>query len=698
VGANDVVLPVGTTSLKATLVSQRSADEVYVARSTSTLAITPETEEIIVQFGAYQKQAMRNVMGILYEANGNPADAFQLSLVDGHSGAEIGLADEGGDVRPDARGVYALRTYLGESTVRLRVRGKTLVRDLVLPIGASVGNDTAGLPFVNLTGSDLRSPFLLNASLLKGDKGDKGDKGASGVGAGLLVQAEPAGANCSAGGSKISSWTQAAGTTSQTYNPASGSSDLVVSYVCAPPAGNNTMPLYWNGTNVGNFVSYGALTYLSTDGVLVPIYSDSEPGRFTTTQPFTAGSGDLDKLKPAVLFASNDCTGTPYLLKNQNLAFTTPLGSSIRALDLTPAASRTAVVLQSAFQSGGCKTNGIRYLSSPIVVGSMIGVLTDGYDSTLSVFGSNATLPNTLRAGTSVPFATNSSLQMAPLANGEFIARGNHWGSGSSMNYSFFRSSNNRQTWAPFTPSIEGSLSEYSSTYFLGSAPSGVLVLVTYSGIYTSENGGAGWKQRNTGSDTYSHIASIDVATNTLYVQNTSQNIYEAVSLATGVTSAPVSTGVTSPMTVYGFVAHNGILAWLSYNGTNYQMTRHVLGGTSTFPNTPFPSFELGSCGGKVFAAEYASPGGVKVSNDMGATWSTLTGVVSDDSMSTHLRVACSGNAYTLHYGKRLYSGDGANTWTQVSHNFNASRVLSTREVQLPPGMAFPLGNLSTTP
>lgn len=712
VGANDVTLPVGTTSLRATLVSHRGADEVYVARSTSNVTIAPDTQEVVVQFGAYTRQTMRNVMGILYESDGSPANDFQLSLMDAHSGAEIGIEDQGSSVTPDARGVYALRTFLNDSSLRLRVRGKTFVRDLVLPIGPSVGEGFAGLPFVNLTGSDQRSPFLLSASLLKGDKGDRGDRGESGTGAGLLVQAEPAGANCAAGGTKISTWTQAAGTSSQSYNPAAGSSNLAVSYVCAPPPGSNTTPLYANGINVGNFVSFGARTYLSTDGVYVPLFADVEPGRFQTTPPQTNAGVSFDVSKPALVFSGTGCTGTPYMLRPSSLALNTPSGAVLRAADLSAAAPRTPIVIQSAYQEGMCETQSynLRSFASPTAVGPWLGLSTSGYDSTLTLVGPGIATPTPLRAGVDLPFRTDRSVRMVPVG-GEFIANGNPWGPSYNMNQFFYRSSNGGKQWTQFSPNVTNLPSGASFPSNLGYAHllartgEGVLVAAMNTGVFTSQDNGASWLLRTTETDMWQlGTAALDEATNTLYVfHNGSGGHFIAVDVGMGATSNATSTTITAvPSPSYGLAAHGGIITASHYYGMGLELKRYdVAGNTSTTPTVPFgTSYNLVSCGGKLFMADESGslPGAVQVSSNMGSTWSTLPGVTAASTMNHSLRVACAEGQFTLHYGKRLYQGDGGSTWTALPYDFDSSAALATRNVALPNGLSFPLGNLSTSP
>jgi hypothetical protein len=140
-GSNDFMVPIGTFSLKATLVSHRRADQVYLARFETETTVTAATEELVVQFGAYKREPMKSVVGILYEADAKPAEDFLLSLVDSHSGAEITLPSGDGTAHPDSRGVYALRTFLGEGSVRMRVSGGGIAREVLLPVGAGLGED-----------------------------------------------------------------------------------------------------------------------------------------------------------------------------------------------------------------------------------------------------------------------------------------------------------------------------------------------------------------------------------------------------------------------------------------------------------------------------------------------------------------------------------------------------------------------------
>ena len=311
-GSAELFVPVAELELRGTLVTYATGDlnKVFTSRFSQTIQITPDTESVDLSFPAYSTPKALNLVGVIYEENGKPAKDLSLSVADPHSGAVITLPNQSHLVRSDDRGVYSFRSFFGAESVRLRPTERFSDKEFVLKPDKILGEGWQSLPFLNLNGTDQQSPFEISLALLKGDKGDKGDRGEAGTsgGAGLtgssakvLQETESAGVNCASGGVKVSTWVQAPGTESATFNPASGSSGLVVRFVCnGAPASNAGTKLFRGILEIGSFVS-GAKPYLFADSRYFTLKDASEPGGF-----------NVDSTLP-VYYMSSNCTGTAYL-------------------------------------------------------------------------------------------------------------------------------------------------------------------------------------------------------------------------------------------------------------------------------------------------------------------------------------------------------------------------------------------------
>ena len=179
---NTITVPFDTLTFKAIIVSSRpSTGEVFLAKAENTESINPNTETLSVQFGAYQKAEIKKVFGLAYESNNVPASDYAISVIDPFSGSYIDLPEDAQLARSDARGVFALNYFLGGDTVRLRLKKNNIVKEVLLPVGLSPDNQHYPLPFVNLTGTDQTSPFLVDLNLLRGANGTNGSDGAAGA-------------------------------------------------------------------------------------------------------------------------------------------------------------------------------------------------------------------------------------------------------------------------------------------------------------------------------------------------------------------------------------------------------------------------------------------------------------------------------------------------------------------------------------
>jgi hypothetical protein len=317
-GSADILLPLGEIELRGTLVSSVKSESQFalLSRTTQKINISPDTTSISLDFQAYQKEELLSLVGVLYENNSLPAANLGLNLLDPHSGAAVSLPGNAALITTDSRGVYSFKYFASATEVRMRPAGNNQNKDFLLPARNQIEPGWKSLGFLNLNGTDQNSPFEINRSLLKGDKGDKGDNGnagSSGESAKVTQVAEAPGSNCPSGGTKISSWTQSAGTDSVTFSPALGSKNLVVSYVCNAASTSSNAKLYQGSNEAGFFVA-GVKPFLKMDNAFFSLTEGSAPGTVRSAEP------------GALFYETGNCSGTAYTNSNTGIAVTLDTG------------------------------------------------------------------------------------------------------------------------------------------------------------------------------------------------------------------------------------------------------------------------------------------------------------------------------------------------------------------------------------
>jgi hypothetical protein len=691
-GTNELLVPTGAIDLRATLISFDGPDA-YLARATSNVEVGSATDELEVRFGSYRRVDPRPIFGLIYLNDTVPADGYELAFVDPHSGAELTLPQDAG-ARTDARGVFALKEFLGGENVRLRVKGSNVTRDLVLPLSAKAQEGHIPLPFVNLQGKALQSPFAIDFNLLKGakgDKGDKGDPGAGGFGSGLLVESEPAGPNCALGGTRISRWRQAPGTASATFSATSGSSDLAVSYVCtiaaAPVA--SIPKIYQNGIELGRFVNNGPRVYGVIDGVHVPLRPDLSPDTYVVGHSVsTVFEHQLDPKEPALLFDGPNCQGTPYILGNTWLAHLGPAGSVLRAVDVSSSAAKTSVLLLSGWQKGSCKNQEIRSQWFSVTrFGEGLAFGFGGFDAAAKFIAPNGSATEKL-VGIDVPF-TPSNAEYA-VSGQNIVVLASEAQSFDMMTRHLFRSTNGGVTWARLglrdpqgAPLPQGWIS------FLRDSGNGVMLLRQEHGWNVSENGGQSWTQRAGPSNHYQ--PAVDELNNIAYASNGN----EVASLDLNAGAASGLTTISLPVANVGnLLAGNAALIYSSYDGGVTNWYSHSAGTSTLLPT--FPAFDVMACRGVLYSAEFGPPAIVKSSTNNGATWTTLPGVESSEA-NGGFGVSCNATSAMVTIRSKTFRSTGA-SWTLVDSTPNVSKALPVRPLALPAALGGNLGRMSTLP
>ncbi len=418
-GTAEIYVPVTEIELRATLVSYDSSapDQVFTSRFSKSVVVKPDTEELSLEFLNYSRAEMVNVLGLLYADKEKPAAGAGLSVVDNFSGAVITLPGQAQLVTADERGVYSFRYFYGEGPIRLRTNPLLGNREFELRPSALPDAGWQALPYLNLAGTDQTSPFQINLALLKGDKGDRGDKGDKGDRGDMgpssrLLQENLAmgSTECPMGGVRLSSWNQAPGTSSSTFDPAKGSQELIVRVICnglrgpdgaAGSSGSGGVTLYQGATAIGDFIG-GAIPYLALDGAFFNLSDGLFPGTLR------ASIGSMSK------FASRDCSGSPFVDDGRGRA---ARGMSAYTVASTVGGVSQALPVLSQVANDNWETGTVKCDAVSSVASSGVFALGTAFASgpfggartTDGTSWSRASLPNSISNPESYLAATNSA-------------------------------------------------------------------------------------------------------------------------------------------------------------------------------------------------------------------------------------------------------------------------------------------------
>ena len=706
---NTITVPFDTLTFKAIIVSSRpSTGEVFLAKAENTESINPNTETLSVQFGAYQKAEIKKVFGLAYESNNVPASDYAISVIDPFSGSYIDLPEDAQLARSDARGVFALNYFLGGDTVRLRLKKNNIVKEVLLPVGLSPDNQHYPLPFVNLTGTDQTSPFLVDLNLLRGANGTNGSDGAAGaVGAAgaagaagasvkILTETEPNSTNCPNGGSKISTWTQAAGTTSSVYNAAAGSSNLQTSYVCSATV-PGLVSLFQSSTEVGKLLQAGLESYLVADGRYISLVNYGNPGQLFPAEEVSGGSFNANN--PYIAFDSTDCSGAPLSSRNSGIALRNA-SQYVATSNVSTANLGTLLLAGSAKQRNGCFSLGTRQIGTAMklfAAGGKLFLQTDdaGNQGVYSTTNGSSWVGATVGTGLtfnvsdyySQIYATNTGLiALAPALVTVPTATAT---AAPTPNLGSYVTSDAAVSWQTSTLTKPPSNNTFRYTFV---SSTGVLVAGTYSETYTSDNNGQSWDLITT----FGYNSPMAQDGDDIIIGDTTDNTLKKFSIATSGAQPTVGQALGTPYYYPGWIASAGGKTIVGANqGVLYQP--NFSSALSPVGNLPFGCAYQSNCfiaaaNNEFFGVGFYDATPIIYKSANATTWAP-TNVVNSGYLQFQIKYVA-GNYYILSQGKLWKSVDGT-AFTQVQLPW-LLKAFVTRQLNFPTSVSVPLGTLSS--